>query len=281
MNKILNNILKCLLITLVVVITGGILSMNMKVSPNTSLRLVSSSLISSIKTDEVLDQVSEEIEDVESNLEEIEEIKTKEENPEAKKETPVIEEKDQEKVLEKTEEKKQEKVEEKIEENHQEVVITPPKEEIKEEVIEQKEVIKNEVPSPNGSYSPNLDAASGVLETYHGVITAYGPDCYGCTSGATASGYNVLNGNIYYNDKTYGTIRIVAGDRSLPFGTIVKISGLNISTEPVLAIVLDRGGDIGFNKSIYFDLLFTSERSSDVYNFGKQTATFEILRRGY
>ena len=115
-----------------------------------------------------------------------------------------------------------------------------------------------------------------VIKTYKGNITAYGPDCKGC-SGITASGYNVKK-TIYYNDKTYGKVRIVAADKSLPFGTIVKIKDI-AGFKPIIAIVLDRGGAIGFNKKAYFDLLYTSEKDS--LSFGRRKATFEILRLGY
>ena len=118
-----------------------------------------------------------------------------------------------------------------------------------------------------------------VIATYHGPITAYGPDCIGCTTGHTASGYNVLNGNIYYNDKEYGKVRIVAADKSLPFGSIIRIKDLAIFDEDILAIVLDRGSAIGFNRKVYFDLLYQSEKDTEF--FGKREATFELLRRGY
>ena len=117
------------------------------------------------------------------------------------------------------------------------------------------------------------------LETYYGPITAYGPDCVGCTSGKTASGYNVLNGNIYYHDKEYGKVRIVAADKSLPFGSIIRISNLDVFDDDILAIVLDRGSAIGFKRKVYFDLLYKSERETS--SFGKRYATFELLRRGY
>lgn len=117
-----------------------------------------------------------------------------------------------------------------------------------------------------------------VLATYQGNITAYGPDCKGCI-GITASGYKVSKSNIYYNDKEYGKIRIVAADKTLPFGTIIRIKGLNNNKEPLIAIVLDRGSAIGFNKSVYFDLLYKSEKDTD--SFGKKKATFEVLRKGY
>jgi len=121
---------------------------------------------------------------------------------------------------------------------------------------------------------PEIPKKEVVLATYNGIITAYGPDCYGCI-GYTASGFDVRN-NIYYNDSTYGTVRIVAADKSLSFGTIVRITNID---EPIIAIVLDRGGAIGFNKKVYFDLLYPSER--DTYSFGKKNATFEILRYGF
>ena len=266
MNKILRNIIKGLLVVFVLVLTAGVISLKMNMSPSTNMTLVSSSLINSIKTNE---QVKEE------KKEEIKEEK-----------------------VEETKEEKQEEVKEEVKEEKQEEVKVEVKEEVKQEVKEEPVVAptpapepakpvetKPSVPEAQGSYNPNTEAVSGSSssDTFEGYVTAYGPDCYGCVSGETASGYNVLNGNIYYNDPTYGTVRIVAADRSLKFGTIVKINGLNISSEPVIAIVLDRGGDIGFNKpkNIIFDLLYTSENSSEVRNFGKQYVTAEVLRVGY
>ena len=121
-----------------------------------------------------------------------------------------------------------------------------------------------------------IKESNRVIKTYKGNITAYGPDCKGC-SGITASGYNVKK-TIYYQDKKYGKVRIVAADKSLPFGTIVKIKDI-AGFKPIIAIVLDRGGAIGFNKKAYFDLLYASEKDS--LSFGRRKATFEILRLGY
>ena len=116
-----------------------------------------------------------------------------------------------------------------------------------------------------------------VLATYTGYITAYGPDCKGC-SGITSSGYNVTK-TIYYNDSKYGKVRILAADKKLSFGTIVRIKNLKNYKNSIIAIVLDRGGAIGFKKSVYFDLLYKSEKDSN--SFGKRKATFEILRNGF
>ena len=115
---------------------------------------------------------------------------------------------------------------------------------------------------------------NSVIKKYKGYITAYGPDCKGC-SGITASGVNVRN-TIYYHDKEYGKIRIVAADKTIPFGTIVR---LNYANKSLIAIVLDRGSAIGFKKNALFDLLYKNEKESN--KFGKKLATIEVLRSGY
>ena len=260
MNKILSNIFKGLLITLVLVVIVGVVSINMKMAPSTSMVLVSSSLVNSIKTEDKV------------------EVKKNEEQEEIKEEETVVEEKIEEKNEEKVEEKKEEPVPV-VEEVKTEVVQTPPvvEEKKQEEVAPQP---APSVPNASGSYTPNNDASnnSGVSATYTGLVTAYGPDCYGCYGSMTAMGDYVGEGNIYYNHPTYGTIRIVAGDKTI-LNKVVRITGLNISSEPVIAIVRDTGGDIGFNKpkGIILDLLYTSERSPEVLNFGMQHATVEVL----
>lgn len=120
-----------------------------------------------------------------------------------------------------------------------------------------------------------------ILETLVGSLVGYGPDCSGCTSNRTASGKYIGEGNIYYEDNTYGKVRIVAGDYSYPFGTIVRISNVDFfNDEPFYAIVLDRGGDIGKNGKHLFDLLFASEK--DAYSMGKEiNIKYEIMRLGY
>lgn len=133
------------------------------------------------------------------------------------------------------------------------------------------------IETKKGPYTGKDNYAS-VIKSYKGPMTAYGPDCVGCI-GITASGENVLNGNIFYKDKTFGNIRILAADKTLPFGTIVRISGLKAYPNGLIAIVLDRGSAIGFNKKSYFDLLYVSEKST--LTFGCQYAQFDILRLGY
>lgn len=118
-----------------------------------------------------------------------------------------------------------------------------------------------------------------VIETLTGKVTAFTPYCSDGCNGYVASGMYVGGGNIYYDDSEYGRVRIVAGDKSYPFGTIVRLKNLWYFGEDIYAIVLDRGGAIGKNKRALFDLLFEYESSAN--NFGVENATCEILRIGY
>lgn len=115
-----------------------------------------------------------------------------------------------------------------------------------------------------------------IVDVYYGKLSRYGPDCYGC-SGYLASGNYVGDGNIYYYDSYYGNVRILAGDKSYPFGTIVRVS---YGSEVFLGIVLDRGGAIGFNKTALFDLLYPSEYLANIDGVSYNTK-FEILRIGF
>lgn len=251
MNKFLNNIIKGLLVALVIIVGGGIIYLNVRISPNTSMVLVSSSIANSLKTNKA--KLKKEEQKITEEVELKEEVKKIEENVEETETKEVVETKEEVKTP---------------------VVQEEPK---KEEPVETPAPAPS-VPTPSGSYSPNPDVGGDVSATYTGFVTAYGPDCYGCYGSMTAMGDYVGEGNIYYNHPTYGTIRIVAGDRSI-LNKVVRITGLNISSEPVIAIVRDTGGDIGFNKpkGIILDLLYTSEKSSEVLNFGMQRATVEVL----
>ena len=146
---------------------------------------------------------------------------------------------------------------------------------------EEKEVPKEEVVQEEKKEIVSAPVASVVetptVETQVGALAAYGPDCSGC-SGHLAGGFDASGGNIYYNDPTYGNVRILAGDAKYPFGTIVKVSGTSLGV--FNAIVLDRGGGVGFGKRFLFDLLCPS--NADAWGVGSfQNVTFEILRYGY
>lgn len=129
-----------------------------------------------------------------------------------------------------------------------------------------------------------------VLDTYYGTITAYGPDCMGC-SGITASGYRVAEnvGGVItsttttYTDETFGELRILASANSFSFGTVMRITGDRIDGS-IMGIVLDRGGAMNNawgDGEVLIDLLFPTEKSNEVYEFGRQkNVKFEVLRYG-
>ncbi len=111
---------------------------------------------------------------------------------------------------------------------------------------------------------------------FQGTMTGYGPDCVGCSGIVSCPPRNdVRNGNIYFADNEYGTLRIVAADANIPCGTVVKISGDRLG-EQITAVVLDRGGVI---KGTLMDLLMPSERASN--SVGRQNVTYEIIRWGW
>jgi len=159
-------------------------------------------------------------------------------------------------------------------------------EQLKEEVEEKKEtkvidipkkpVVEASVPAPS-TPQPSPPPVTDVIETMTGRMSGYGPDCSGC-SGFTASGRFVGNGNITVNDSTYGTLRILAGDRSLPFGTIVRVKNTRVGN--FIGMVLDRGSGIGIDRAHLFDLLFENQKEAAKFEISNNV-TFEILRLGY
>ena len=144
-------------------------------------------------------------------------------------------------------------------------VVEGPKE---DEVIGKDEKIEYETPKEE-VYIPSITVGS----TFTGTMSGYGSDI----GDLTASEYNISE-TIYYSDSTYGNIRILAGDRSIPFGTVIRVSNSNAGS--FIGIVLDTGRNIGFDRLYDFDLLF--ETSKEAINYGvSKNATFEILRLGY
>ncbi len=115
------------------------------------------------------------------------------------------------------------------------------------------------------------------IYTFKGELTGYAGDCPLC------SGYlacpprtNVLKEGIYYNDKTYGTVRIVASSRKYPCGTILRFNVGKLSDEPIMAIILDRG--VGGN---VIDLLTESEDYARKHVGRVRNLTFEVIREGW
>ncbi len=142
-------------------------------------------------------------------------------------------------------------------------------------------ITQDQIGVPNGEEKPAVQGTASmeekVLETFTGKVSGYGPDCQGC-SGNTSSGFNIYQNGIYYHDAVYGMVRIVAGDPKYDFGTIVRMTNTRFSSEPILAIVLDRGSAIGIGRAYDFDLLYESESATEGIS---KNVTFEILRLGF
>lgn len=180
------------------------------------------------------------------------------------------------KIIEHTEEPTTKETDVKVEE---EVIPTPtatPEPVVVEEPVvteEPKEEVKN-IPQ----YGPIDTSSYNSIQTVSGSLSHYGHDCYGCTGGMTASGYDISNGNIYYTDSTFGNIRIVAAGYEYPLGTILRLT--NVESTPILAIVLDRGGAIGYGKKFTLDLLAESDSIANQLGV-RYNVQIEMLRTGY
>ena len=121
----------------------------------------------------------------------------------------------------------------------------------------------------DGIYNP--------LYTFTGELTGYSGDCPLCTGYlACPPRTNVIKKGIYYNDKTYGKIRIVASSKNYPCGTILKFNVKKLSSEPIVAIVLDRG--VGGN---VIDLLTESGEYATKYVGRVKKLNFQVLRDGW
>ncbi len=114
-----------------------------------------------------------------------------------------------------------------------------------------------------------------VLATYKGTMSFYQANCKNCT-GYTYSGLDVRDGRIYYEDETYGKVRMIAAGAELPQWSIVSIKNSSLGDE-ALAIVVDRGSHIGLGKTYLIDLL---TNSNEKFSGVEKNITIELLRRG-
>ncbi len=180
----------------------------------------------------------------------------------------------------------------KIEEKHQEtteIEQEPSKEEIKEELEEEKKQqppkkkdTTEEAVEPVVSTPPKVEEvmkeepATDVLATYKGDMSFYYATCRDCTGFTKVEGYDVRDGKLYYPDKQYGNVRIVAAGSELSNWSIIRIKNSSMG-DNILAIVLDRGSDIGLGRKFLIDMLTnTSESRGGVH----RNITVEVLRNG-
>jgi len=148
-------------------------------------------------------------------------------------------------------------------------------------------VIETKTYSDNVNKSINLSTMAMKLEeliendiysakdTYTGDLTGYVYNCPLCTGQLACKWqYDVTDGKTTYDDETYGVVRIVASSKNLPCGTIIRFNNDRVSSEPVLAIVLDRGV-----RGNALDLL--SKDVEYALNLGRSVITYDVLREGW
>ncbi len=135
-----------------------------------------------------------------------------------------------------------------------------------------------------------IEVGRGNFDISYGSTTGYGADCVGCSgnvSCSTLSGntHNLIRDGIYYNDSTYGNVRIVAADNSLfSCGTVMEID--NGILEPFMAIVMDTGSamrNAWRNGDILIDIAFSYESSSDIDDATNRSGNvmFKVYRNGW
>ncbi|MEG0798840.1 MAG: 3D domain-containing protein [Bacilli bacterium] len=115
--------------------------------------------------------------------------------------------------------------------------------------------------------------------SFIGELTGYTGSCPGC-SGVLACKprTNVIEKGIYFDDKDYGSVRIVASSNLYPCGTIMKFNNARLSDTDIIAVVMDRGGAV---KNNILDLL--TETKEEAYSkVGRvKNLEVEVLRYGW
>lgn len=157
----------------------------------------------------------------------------------------------------------------------------------KEEVEEKDEVVedtKEEVSSVENMPAEVNDAV------YVGKMTGYGADCIGCSGvgalacrAADGSRHTLSENGEYYNDATYGSVRIVAAALDqFPCGTIVKVDHPALGS--FYAVVMDTGGSMRnawANGLVWMDLAFKTESDPDIYATTSSNTTYSVQRWGW
>ena len=122
----------------------------------------------------------------------------------------------------------------------------------------------------------DYESLYGAKDTLVGDLTGYAYNCPLCSGKLACLGnYNITNGTTTFNDETYGNVMIVASSTNLACGTIVRFSVDKLSSEPILAIVLDSGV-----RGNNLDLLSISEEYA-INNIGRVEITYDVLRKGW
>ncbi len=124
---------------------------------------------------------------------------------------------------------------------------------------------------------------------YKGVLTGYGPDCYGCNKEGYVAcqtenkkNWSLTKNGIIYTDSVYGEVSILAADKTLfPCGTIIEIT--NNRYKKLLGVVLDTGYTMRKqwrqNETVHIDLAFETEEGTNAIT-NKKTS-YHVKRWGW
>lgn len=148
---------------------------------------------------------------------------------------------------------------------------------------------QNNVTAPvtNTNLNVNTDTS---LANYTGRLTGYGPDCVGCSKVGNVAcrtrerkAHSLIKDGIYYNDKEYGKVRILAAATSkFKCGTIVVVTKPGM--QPFTGIVLDTGGSMRqawAKGNVWMDLAYSSNAMAGSDKLTGKNIKFSVQRWGW
>ena len=161
---------------------------------------------------------------------------------------------------------------------------------IEEEKVEEKEEVVEEIKEEENVSVTTSTPDESNDAVYVGKMTGYGADCVGCSGtgalscrAADGSRHTLTENGEYYNDSTYGTVRIVAAALDkFPCGTIVKVDHPALGT--FYAVVMDTGGSMRnawANGYVWMDLAYKTESDPDIYSTTSSNTTYSVQRWGW
>ena len=136
-----------------------------------------------------------------------------------------------------------------------------------------------------------LLVGTGRNGNYTGVLTGYGPDCPGCSPVGNVAcrtrerrAHSLINDGLYYDDKDYGELRIVAASlNAFPCGTVVKVN--NGVLDSFDAIVLDTGATMrkswNEERTVWMDLAFNTQAEAARGNATSYNTKYNVQRWGW
>ena len=135
-----------------------------------------------------------------------------------------------------------------------------------------------------------VQVGTGAQGLFNGKLTGYGPDCPGCSTVGNVScltregvNHSLTTNGVYYNDMSFGSLRILAADHSIfPCGTVVKVN--NGVLNEFYGIVLDTGyamRNAWTQGIVWMDLAFSSQAEALTGGATSSNTSFSVQRWGW